>query len=274
MTIDPNSAAAIPIQLFRDDQFITYASGCVYRHNRRTFVLTNWHVLSGRHAHSGLPLDERTLAIPNRIEIPYLQSMDTTKPISTLSQEWFRWVPKWTWMRHSILEVDGRARWYQHPLGRRVDIAALPIDILTGTAKASLLPIDSHSHPISLENGSDCFVIGFPLAPDPEEPLPIWKRATIASEFQLDYKGLPCFLIDTATRSGMSGSPVIIRPPDGAIGGSTAFMGIYSGRLGANDIGQVQLGVVWRKAAVEEMLNNLVMGTPETGIDVDPRLRI
>ncbi len=52
-------------------------------------------------------------------------------------------------------------------------------------------------------------IIGFPFALT-VEGFPVWTRGAVASEPALNYDGLPCFLIDSRTRSGQSGSPVLI----------------------------------------------------------------
>ncbi len=88
--------------------------------------------------------------------------------------------------------------------------------------------------------------------------LPIWKRGTISTEPVIDIENLPKFLVDTATRSGMSGSPVIMQRNgfhafDGQqltgkeiIGLIRLFAGVYSGRIGTEDNLQTQLGIVWK----------------------------
>ena len=100
----------------------------------------------------------------------------------------------------------------------------------------------------------------YPRGLDGGNELAIWKRASIASEPKHDIDGLPKLLIDTATRQGMSGSPVIVRRrgmtvPRGVqrvpgkltgqelIGESDTFLGVYSGRIGDDPMG-VQLGIV------------------------------
>ena len=57
--------------------------------------------------------------------------------------------------------------------------------------------------------GDDCFVLGYPKNIDAGLDLPLWKRASIASEPSIDHGGLPRLLIDTATRKGMSGAPIV-----------------------------------------------------------------
>ena len=44
---------------------------------------------------------------------------------------------------------------------------------------------------------------------------PIWKKSTIASEPDIDINNLPCFYIDSTTREGMSGAPVVFFSKDG-----------------------------------------------------------
>ena len=51
----------------------------------------------------------------------------------------------------------------------------------------------------------------------------------------------------------MSGSPVILRRRFGT-GPNTTFVGVYSGRIGAKDELEAQLGIVWRADLVEQIV--------------------
>src|SRR5258708_39700911 len=72
-----------------------------------------------------------------------------------------------------------------------------------------------HEKFIKLEVTQTCFVVGFPLGlvdrQDPHHVLPIYKSANIASEPYLDFQGKPIVVIDSTTRPGMSGSPVVVQ---------------------------------------------------------------
>jgi hypothetical protein len=108
--------------------------------------------------------------------------------------------------------------------------------------------------------GKEVFVLGYPFG---QLALrlslhPIWKRASIATELDYLVEHLPMFLVDTASRSGMSGSPVIY-----VAGQFQQFVGVYSGRYGADDLNDVQLGRVWRAPLVQEIIDNGVCGTRE-----------
>jgi hypothetical protein len=56
----------------------------------------------------------------------------------------------------------------------------------------------------------DVFVLGYPFGPG-KTGLPVWKRGSIASEPDLVPQVENYLLVDTASRPGMSGSPVILR---------------------------------------------------------------
>ena len=53
------------------------------------------------------------------------------------------------------------------------------------------------------------FVLGYPKGISGGRGFPIWKRASIATEPDIQHDGLPKLLVDTATREGMSGAPVV-----------------------------------------------------------------
>ena len=96
--------------------------------------------------------------------------------------------------------------------------------------------------------------------------IPIWKKASVASEPELDVENLPYFFADTATRTGMSGSPVVLYKdrPITMINEKerkvsrhwTKFVGVYSGRIGADNEtkGDAQLGRVWKPHVIQEMI--------------------
>ena len=111
--------------------------------------------------------------------------------------------------------------------------------------------------------GMDTFILGYPFG-IAVSALPIWKRASIASEPNLGIGGESFFYVDTASRPGMSGSPVILRTWGGfqtdtgggviTAGAATKFIGVYSGRIGAQDELQAQLGIVWRADLIDQII--------------------
>ena len=59
--------------------------------------------------------------------------------------------------------------------------------------------------------GAEGFLLGFPVGLDDSRGQPIWKRATIATNANQNHSNYPRFLVDSASLSGMSGSPMILR---------------------------------------------------------------
>jgi hypothetical protein len=117
---------------------------------------------------------------------------------------------------------------------------------------------------LSLSIGLDVFILGYPFGIGPSG-YPIWKRGSIASEPEVLTENQPYILVDTASRPGMSGSPVIRRSwsnhtfSNGDVitrpGAATKFVGIYSGRLNTVDPKDAQLGRVWPAFFVPEILS-------------------
>jgi hypothetical protein len=171
------------------------------------------------------------------------------------------------------LTVDDKPKWLVHPvLGTKVDVGILEIcDVPNaveyekiGISRFATIPANRHDW-VNYEAaaGDDAFVLGYPYGMECQG-LPIWKRASIATEPDMDLDGLPKLLLDTATRKGMSGSPVIgvrrgvVHPSgemgdDSVFGESMNFLGVYSGRIGEDPLG-VQLGVVWKASVIEEII--------------------
>jgi hypothetical protein len=108
----------------------------------------------------------------------------------------------------------------------------------------------------------DVFVLGYPLGKG-FSALPVWKRGSIASEPAIIADQQRFVLIDSASRPGMSGSPVIRRSWGihtmtngghiGGVGHATRFVGVYAGRVGPDDQ-DVQLGLMWPAKFVEEII--------------------
>jgi hypothetical protein len=154
-----------------------------------------------------------------------------------------------------------------HPVhGKNVDVVALEIPGELSERyrfyPLNELEFESQFNP---RVADDAFIIGYPFSEPQPLDLPIWKRGSIASEPDLNHGNLPRILVDTATRSGLSGSPVVMQrvgyhaSPDGnaaksIFGRIRNFLGVYSGRIGLDEE-KAQLGVVWKRTVIEEIIN-------------------
>lgn len=163
-----------------------------------------------------------------------------------------------------------KPKWFIHPThGYKVDVIAIPFaDLAEIPEHVKLFPINRYKFDdnFEIEVADDVFILGYPFDITGGKELPIWKRGTISTEPFIDINNLPKFLVDTATRSGMSGSPVIMQrngfhgfngkqmTGNEIFGLIRLFAGVYSGRIGADDNFQTQLGVVWKTEVIEEII--------------------
>jgi hypothetical protein len=238
-----------------NDANLAIGTAFFYLLQEKSYLITNWHNVSGRNPNDFKPLSP-SLGIPNYLEIAIPYS------VKREDQIFVQW-------REVVLELykSEKPVWYEHPVhGVKVDAVAISFEGIEETKVIAA----NHREKLDLENFTlrpslDAFVLGYPLGITGGGKLPIWKRASIATEPDIDLDNLPKFLIDTATREGMSGSPVYAQvngfftPEDkpgidnGIIGEGRRFIGIYSGRLGSDPI-QAQLGIVWKEKAIEEII--------------------
>jgi hypothetical protein len=166
------------------------------------------------------------------------------------------------------LYKDGGAIWFEHNTRQYVDVVALKLSHNDFGEFANVAINEVEQTPsLPISAGMDCFVLGYPEGMRGPGLTPIWKRGSVASEPVYGYDKKPAFLVDTATRKGMSGAPVVARHSgllkqtpgtglgaDDLIGTMTKFCGVYSGRIG-DDLMGVQLGVVWKSDVLDDILS-------------------
>lgn len=252
--IDQYSMTSLPLQMHSQGNILGYATGFFFEEKDKVYLVSNWHVLAGRDPSNGQPRHSSG-AVPDEIVLPIHKDS-----IGTFLKK----------IKISLYDDDGNAKWIQHPVhGQNVDVAVTDPVILPYGAKHYPLPYRGESTDMIIGVGQELYILGFPKNISAQQILPVWKRASIASEPDLDAFGLPQFLVDTATREGMSGAPVIARAYGGYPTANTAFkvqqiatkfLGIYSGRYGASDI-EAQLGRVWWKNNIEEIVKGGIKGT-------------
>lgn len=180
---------------------------------------------------------------------------------------------------------SGSANWMVHPTaGEQVDLIAIPLD---GLIERDVLVAETLARPINEFGskrlqafiGDELMIVGFPRNLH-SHGLPLFKRATFASEPTLFEDKIPVadgsnprqVLVDSATREGMSGSPVIHVKRSMILRGhgddefddlldSHKFYGIYSGRLidvdedpTVNDFFAAQIGIIWPSPLIDRVV--------------------
>lgn len=249
--LNPYSVGSFYCECFFNDMLLSSATCFFIKRNGQVYLVTNYHVLSGRNPETGETLDKTYAALPNRIKV-YVPQAGIGEEV-LLGENEFKFFD---------LEEDGNQLWkYTQIKGKIIDVAMLKVDI---EEKYLINSIEEIEQPLNenteIEIASPLYIIGFPFGRI-GGVLPIWKKASVASEPHNTLgDGLPYFWADTATRSGMSGSPVIYyekRPFILETNGKrsdrfTKFVGIYSGRIG--DEKDAQLGKVWKPSCIDKIL--------------------
>jgi hypothetical protein len=257
-TIDPLSASASPIRMMFGSTPLSAATGFFWKANDDFLLVTNWHNFAGRRPDTGELLSRHGGVPDNVVILPFQKGTLNARLFITIA----------------LFGEDGRPAWFVHPAhNRAVDVVALPLPTSL-VEKVDLYPLNLNSNtPLRLTAGSDVFILGYPLGPkqaltSPVTPtalmFPVWKRGSVATEPDLKAGPQQHFLIDTASRPGMSGSPVVLRHwpvqilEDGNVNLSTSpatrFVGVYSGRLGTDTALDAQLGICWPAQLVEEIV--------------------
>lgn len=256
--IDQFSTAVVPLRLTFNGKVLSSASGFIWHANGSYFLITNWHNFSGRNPHTDKHLSPNA-GEPNSVTV-FLFAR------GKLNEKIIIHLP--------LLNDEGQPLWFIHPEhGKSVDVVSLPI------LSSLVNDVDTHAinlmptKPLRLRVGADVFVLGFPLGPSlpltpPFAPalllFPVWKRGSIASEPKLLIGPQKHILIDTTSRPGMSGAPIILRQEssyelessavrfnDGPV---TRLVGVYSGRLGSSDSFDAQLGICWPAPLIDEIV--------------------
>lgn len=235
---------------------IASGTGFIYKRNDKFYLITNWHNVTGRNPITKECLDDK-LATPDVI-VTYFRSKENH---AICNSEILK-----------LYNIDDMSTplWIEHPQHREaIDVVAIPIneDIVE---KYSLFPINNIplDNDIKPEISDEVFIIGYPFSDTPHLQLPIWKKGSIASEPTVNIDQLPKLYVDTATRPGLSGSPVIYQrtgihnlaqggfpKSDTIIGRIRGFLGIYSGRIG-KDEEKAQLGIIWKSQVIDEIIDN------------------
>jgi len=241
--IDPLSIRPLYLIQLKGNEPLGIATGFVVMRNKKAHLITNWHVVTGRH-----PVSNKVIH-PSGSQPDGLFIWHHGKQLG----EWFRG-------KEGLYDVKGKRRWLEHKNGRKVDVVALPLESVPKDAQIYPLDLALADANMVPEVAMPVSIIGFPLGLTSAGKFPIWKTGHIASEPALDHDGQPLFLIDATTRAGMSGSPVVLRLSSGyktkdgdarvSSSYTTLFLGVYSGRLA----GDSEIGCVWRPALITEIL--------------------
>jgi hypothetical protein len=236
MGIDPLSLTALPIDMLFNDTQISVGTAFLWDEGDAVFLVTNLHNVTGKDFFTGKHLSP-TAAEPNRVRV-WMNQRNSALGKAPLDV--------------ALFGCDGCPLWRtsENPYGSS-DIALIDIDLPSWVQPAF---VATNLVDLEVRVGADAFILGYPFGRG-SAGLPIWKRASIASEPDSLHPDQLFIFVDTASRPGMSGSPVFLRTwgpvlgADGKLtayaGGASRFIGVYAGRMASSDPLDAQLGLVW-----------------------------
>jgi len=237
LTIDEFSLTTVSIGLHLNGQPISKGTAFTWERENEHYLITDWHNVSDRDPNTDKHLSNKA-AEPNMLD-----GFFNTKGKNIGDKHL---------VRIRIRQDSDEVAWLVHPTHKRkIDVVAIP---LTGDFVSSIhfYSINKMGSPDLLVGiGMDVFVLGYPFGPG-KAGLPVWKRGSIASEPDLVPHVENYLLVDTASRPGMSGSPVILRtygthvsPGEVTVaaGAANKFMGVYS------------VGMVWSATFIDEIID-------------------
>lgn len=254
MMVNENSLRSLFIEPHYNDTPLAWATAFIMSHNRKFFLITNRHNVTGKNQNTDEHLNKEC-SIPNKIKVHFNKRNS---------------IGEYVIKDIKILDDDENQLWHEHPtLKHKADFVAIEIsndpdiDFFHYTSdKENIIHILRPSNTLS--------IIGFPYGKSSDKKFGIWISGFLASDPDINYDGLPIMLVDARTRSGQSGSPVILYKESGIMmmsqGSqavynppySTNLLGIYSGRLSAES----DIGMVWKKEAIIELLDSINKNIP------------
>jgi hypothetical protein len=264
------SFCTTPVELLsRDglDTRISHGTGFFWHRCGIDYVVTNWHVLSGRNPFTGEMLSVSNGFIPDRIRVHGWKVSSHGNTLSLLRTGWT-----------AELGDEGADIMKEPPMvrGKVVDIAAIPVPPgfviekdLDAAGQAKFGRLDPRVNMMTEDKivsqaGDECMIVGYPLITYTGLYLPIWKRGSLATDTNMSVDDSPAFLIDAATSSAMSGSPifrrvsgVLTKEGDGTVSETTGyqFVGVYAGRLESAELERVNVGYGWFGNHVDEAID-------------------
>ncbi len=246
--IDHLSFCSVFIEFFLQEGSespLAIGTGFTMKANGRNewFLVTNWHCVTGRHPDSNSPLSQNGLCDPEIAKVHFHSQTGINN-----------WIEKTIQLK----DDEGNPLWIEHDRGPEIDVVIIPIKE-NESIKLFNLSEAINGNDLMTQPSDDVSIIGFPNGLTGSGKFPIWKTGNIATDYYLNWNEKPLFLIDATTRSGMSGSPVIMIKEglcrferNNLISGRFGkFLGIYSGRI--DD--KTEIGRVWKPIALIEIIN-------------------
>ncbi|UOQ77119.1 serine protease [Hymenobacter sp. 5516J-16] len=253
------SHKVIYIEMMFNETVLSKATGFFSQFQGQTLFFTNRHNVTGRNNDTGEYLSKNA-GVPNKIKfrLPIVKNNESNPEIR-IRKGYDEFVLDLYRDEHFEKPI-----WIEHSNIGQYDVVGILFKA-EDYGDLSSLAFDANEGKYQWEVASLISVIGYPFGLS-ADGFPIWTSGYIASEPNVNYDGKPLFLIDSRTRQGQSGSPVISILKKGqeveyegiiyeAPGDIVYLIGIYSGRINSES----DLGRVWKLDVIRDIISNGVM---------------
>ena len=146
--IDPLSIHPLYLIQVKGDDPLGTATGFIVAKGEKKYLVTNWHVVTGRHPHSNQPI------CPQGKTPDALLIWHHGKTLGT-------WVRK----REALLDKNGIRRWLEHKSGKAVDLVALPLAEISQDVQVYPFDLSLANTDMLPEVAMPVSIIGFPVGP-------------------------------------------------------------------------------------------------------------
>lgn len=264
---------------------LSTGTGVLYKRGEKHFIVTAWHNVTGRHPETMECLSD-TLAVPDNIVATiaisysghFSNRMALVLPLLGEEKALF-YIHQKNWPRVDVVAIPFdptvdhiMEHWSEGEIQKKVSFR--PQHVVEKGLSTEINPVQKFLVPDedlarkwleTVEVTEELFIPGYPQNIQDYYAQPVWKRATIASSVQSGWNREPKFLVDSASKSGMSGSPVFYYSPNGEVrvnGGTYRFnqdvailAGIYVGRMGVTKESDPQIGTVWHQSVIDQIID-------------------
>lgn len=260
MDVSHLSLSSLHIGMYLKGDKLADGTASVFHKNNKSYLVTAWHCLTGTNPYSLKSLSTKGTPDTIIVTAPILRNQDGNALLDWGTKEF-------------NLYQNNQAAWLVHPMhGSTIDVAVLPIP--TPPANSYFSPVIRDSPNMLFNVGDELTINGFMFG---NEMFPTWKKASLASEPLLTHnKDKLFYSVDTSTREGLSGSPAyIISKGEMVIQTDTGeskiitsqnkifhkFLGVYSGRRWFRNKEEAQIGIIWPRYLIDEIIEGKVHET-------------
>ena len=151
ITINPYSLTSYYVDILFNDKKLSNATCFFTQQNEKIYLVTNWHVVSGRNADTNVVMSP-TGGVPNKLRV-YVPKQGSNSTLS-FDDDFY--------MDVDLFDEDDNRLWYEkQENGRMIDVALVPLKETKGVITTIEEAEEPFNEKVPFEITSEIFIIGF-----------------------------------------------------------------------------------------------------------------